>query len=173
MRIGIDLGGTKTEGVVLDEQDKVLQRIRFKTPQSEGYQAILKNIAHLVDALEAAQDVKATVGIGMPGSISPHTGLVRNSNTVCLNGRSIQADLQEVLGREVRFANDANCFALSESIDGAAQGKAVVFGVILGTGTGGGVVINQRVVHGLQGIAGEWGHNPIGVETKTRLLLRT
>ena len=166
MQIGIDLGGTKTEGVVLDTQGKILQRIRSETPQAQGYEAVLQNITNLVEALEAKQGEQCSIGIGTPGSISPQTGLMRNSNTVCLNGQPLKGDLEAALGREIRLANDANCFALSEAIDGAAKDQAVVFGIIIGTGTGGGVVVNQQVLYGAQGIAGEWGHNPLGDEKR-------
>ena len=166
MHIGIDLGGTKTEGVVLDAHGKALQRLRYPTPQAAGYMAILQNIADLVHELEKRQGEQCSIGIGTPGSISPHTGLMRNSNTVCLNGRPFSEDLAALLKRGIRIANDANCFTLSEAIDGAARNKQVVFGVIIGTGTGGGIVVNQQVLQGAQGIAGEWGHNPLGEEKR-------
>ena len=138
MRIGIDLGGTKTEGVVLNKRSDTVLRLRRTTPQADGYDAVLNNIAELVTELEAAVETRCTVGIGTPGSLSQDTALMRNSNTVCLNGQPVRADLNNLLVREIRMANDANCFTLSEAIDGAAAGADVVFGVILGTGTGGG-----------------------------------
>ncbi len=160
MRIGIDLGGTKIEGIVLDAQGQELIRQRVLTPRGD-YVAILQAINTLVQSLEQQMSVTATIGIGTPGSLSPETGVMRNANTVELNGQPLLNDLQNTLGREVRIANDANCFALSESIDGAAAGASIVFGVIVGTGTGAGVVINQQVLQGCNSIAGEWGHNPL------------
>jgi fructokinase len=159
LRVGIDLGGTKTEGVVLDAHGNILQRERRPTPQANGYRAILANIHALVLELEQHVNTPCRVGLGTPGAISTKTGLLKNSNTVCLNGQPLQQDLEELLAREIRIANDANCFALSEALDGAARGEAVVFGVILGTGVGGGIVVNGRLLEGAQHIAGEWGHN--------------
>ncbi len=159
LRIGIDLGGTKTEGIVLDDEGQVLLRQRRPTPQSEGYPAILDTICSLVLELERETGQPCRVGIGTPGSLSAATGLLKNSNTVCLNGKPIDRDLAARLGRPVRIANDANCFALSEALDGAGSGSRVVFGVILGTGVGGGIVIERRLHQGAQHIAGEWGHN--------------
>jgi fructokinase len=161
LRIGIDLGGTKTEGIVMDAAGHILHRLRRPTPQAAGYAAILDNIRALVLALEQAAGHPCTVGIGTPGALSTRTGRLKNSNTVCLNGQPLHADLTQLLGRPVRLANDANCFALSEALDGAAAGLPVVFGVILGTGVGGGIVINGRLIEGRQNIAGEWGHNPL------------
>lgn len=160
LRCGIDLGGTKIEGVVLDQQDVVLARHRVATP-SDGYQATLDAIAGLVAGLERAAGGRATLGIGTPGALSRANGLLKNSNSVCLNGRPLDKDLSALLGRPLRIANDADCFALSEAVDGAAAGAAVVFGVILGTGVGGGVVVHGRLLQGTNGIAGEWGHNPL------------
>ncbi len=162
MRIGIDLGGTKTEGVVLDDQGEIIHRLRKATPQARGYDAVLQNIAALVLELETRAGTPCMVGIGTPGSLSPVTALMRNSNTVCLNGKPVLADLNCLLNREIRIANDANCFALSEATDGAARGVRLVFGVILGTGTGGGIVADGKLIHGAQNNAGEWGHNPLG-----------
>lgn len=167
MRIGIDLGGTKTEGVVLNKRSDIVLRLRRTTPQADGYDAVLNNIAELVTELEAAVETRCTVGIGTPGSLSQDTALMRNSNTVCLNGQPVRADLNNLLAREIRMANDANCFTLSEAIDGAAAGADVVFGVILGTGTGGGIVVNSNLINGAQHIAGEWGHNPLGSEGRS------
>lgn len=160
MRIGIDLGGTKTEVAVLGDDGGIHLRRRVATPTS-GYRAMLDTIADLVAWAEAEAGEDGTVGVGIPGSISARTGLVRNSNTVCLNGQPLAVDLGARLGRPVRVANDANCFALSEARDGAAAGAGSVFGVILGTGCGGGLVIDDHLVDGAQGIAGEWGHNPL------------
>jgi fructokinase len=162
MRIGIDLGGTKTEGIVLDDQGEIIHRLRKATPQARGYDAVLKNIAALVLELETRAGTPCHVGIGTPGSLSPETTLMRNSNTVCLNGKPVLADLNRLLNREIRIANDANCFALSEATDGAARGARLVFGVILGTGTGGGIVTDGKLINGAQNNAGEWGHNPLG-----------
>ena len=159
LRIGIDLGGTKTEGIVMNEAGKMLYRERRPTPQDQGYRAILKTIHALVLDLEKKAGQSCRVGIGTPGAISTRTGCLKNSNTVCLNGKPVKDDLEKILSRPIRFANDANCFALSEALDGAEQGAGVVFGVIMGTGVGGGIVINGRLIEGLQHIAGEWGHN--------------
>jgi len=158
-RIGIDLGGTKIEGVVMSPGREILRRERVATPRA--YPDIVRTVAELVAALwQTAPD--ASVGIGAPGA-SNATGLLYNSNTVCLNGRPLRADIEAALGRPVRMVNDANCLALSEATDGAAAGAEVVFGVILGTGVGGGVVVRGQVLSGPHGIAGEWGHNPLDV----------
>lgn len=159
LRIGIDLGGTKTEGIVMDDAGTIITRERRPTPQADGYPVILENIRALVNELERRAGAACRVGIGTPGSISSRTGLLKNSNTVCLNGKPLKQDLERLLGRELRIANDANCFALSEALDGAGQGHGVVFGVILGTGVGGGIVVNGQLLAGAQHIAGEWGHN--------------
>jgi fructokinase len=160
VRWGIDLGGTKTEIVGLDLGGEVRFRRRIPTP-AHDYDAIVAAVAGLVDAAEAQVGVRGTVGVGTPGSISPSTGVMRNANTVVLNGRPLRDDLERALGREIRVANDANCFALSEAVDGAGAGHDVVFGVILGTGCGGGIAIHRQVLHGANGIAGEWGHSPL------------
>lgn len=159
-RIGIDLGGTKIEGIVLDGDGGVRLRRRVPTPQGD-YEATLAAVADLVDALEQAAGRRCAVGIGMPGAQSRATGLVKNSNSVCLNGRPLHADLERRLRRTLRFANDADCLALSEALDGAAAGAGNVFGAIVGTGTGGGIVVGGRPLSGPNGIAGEWGHNPL------------
>lgn len=159
MRIGIDLGGTKIEGIALRGSDEVA-RLRLETPRGD-YRATLDAIAHAVDTLERRAGARGSVGIGIPGTISPATGLVKNANAVWLIGAPLQADLEQRLGRDVRIANDANCFAVSEATDGAAAGSEVVFGVIVGTGTGAGIVVRGEVVTGPNGIAGEWGHNPL------------
>lgn len=159
MRIGIDLGGTKIEGVVLDHDGNELLRKRVETRQSEGYQAILYTLVQLVGHLEAEVGKPCSVGIGTPGAISAVTGRMKNSNTHCLNGQPLLEDLQTALDRPLRIANDANCFALSEALDGAGKGYGVVFGVIMGTGVGGGIVFNGQLHSGHQHIGGEWGHN--------------
>lgn len=166
MRIGIDLGGTKTEGIVLASDGHIAHRLRRPTPQAAGYDAILSNIRALAGDLESLAGKPCTIGICTPGSLSPASGLLRNSNTVCMNGKPVLQDLQTLIGREIRIANDANCFALSEAIDGAGAGAAVVFGVIIGTGTGGGIVIDSKLLDGAQNIAGEWGHIPLGNEQR-------
>ena len=160
MRIGIDVGGTKIEAIALDETGRERQRIRVATPRDD-YAATTSAIAALVAALERETGGSASVGIGIPGTVSPVSGLIKNANSTWLNGRPLQQDLEAALGRPVRLANDANCFALSEATDGAASHAAVVFGVILGTGCGGGLVVNGRVLVGPHAIAGEWGHNPL------------
>ena len=160
LRIGIDLGGTKIEGVALDANGGVAARVRVPTPQGD-YEGTVRAIADVVAQLESQTGGRASVGVGMPGIISPATGLVKNANSVCLNGHALDFDLGKALGREVRIENDANCFALSEASDGAAAGKPCVFGVILGTGTGGGVILNGHIQRGRNAIGGEWGHNPL------------
>ena len=158
-RIGVDLGGTKIEIAVLDRDGEMPIRRRIATPQ--GYDATLAGIASLVRETEAQIGTSASVGIGIPGVISPATGLVKNANSIALNGHTFDRDISTMLGREVRVANDANCFALSEAVDGAGKGVPVVFGVIIGTGCGGGVVIDGKVLTGRNRIAGEWGHTPL------------
>lgn len=160
MRIGIDLGGSKIEGVVLNDAGELLHRQRIATPAGD-YIGTLQAIVELVNKLEHCLGQSASIGIGTPGSISPLTNLLRNSNSVCMNGQPVKQDLEKLLAREIRISNDANCFALSEAVDGAAQGAQLVFGVIIGTGTGAGVVINGKVLTGGNAIAGEWGHNPL------------
>ena len=160
MRIGIDLGGTKIEIIALDAAGATRARRRIATPAGD-YDGILAAIAALVRGVETELATTATVGVGMPGAISLGTGLVKNANSTVLIGRRFPADLERVLARDIRFENDANCFALSEAIDGAGADAAMVFGVILGTGAGGGIVVDRRVVRGRNSIAGEWGHNPL------------
>jgi fructokinase len=160
MRLGIDLGGTKIAAVVIDDHGAPAWEQRIPTPRDD-YDATLNAIAGLVAAGEQACGRPCTVGIGMPGAISPVTGLVKNANSTWLNGRALGRDLERGLGRAVRLANDANCLAVSEAADGAAAGATVVFGVILGTGVGGGIVVRGEVVSGANAIAGEWGHNPL------------
>jgi fructokinase len=170
LRIGIDLGGTKIEGLALGDDGGEFARLRVPAPRG-NYDETIRAIVDLVSALErsafarrATADKSAdrvSVGVGIPGAISPATGLIKNANSTWLIGRPLERDLARAVGRPVRLANDANCFALSEATDGAAAGAAVVFGVIIGTGTGGGLVVNGRVVAGANAIAGEWGHNPL------------
>jgi len=160
MRIGIDLGGTKIEGIALDDSGKEITRQRIDTPQG-NYQATIAAIANLVQLLEANTQQTATVGVGIPGAISPATQLVKNANSTWLIGKPLHADLQQALARQVRIANDANCFVVSEATDGAARGAEIVFGVIVGTGTGGGVYVRDKEITGINAIAGEWGHNPL------------
>ena len=160
MRIGIDLGGTKIEGLALGDDGRELGRTRVATPRRD-YDGTLAAIAGLVHTLEQQFGGPASVGVGIPGALSPATGLVKNANSTWLIGRALDHDLARVLGRPVRLANDANCFALSEATDGAAAGARVVFGVILGTGVGGGIVVDGRLLEGAHRIAGEWGHNPL------------
>lgn len=160
MRFGLDLGGTKMEAVLLDDAGEIAWRDRRSTP-ADDYKAIIDTIAELVSEAGGHSTDEITVGIGMPGSLSPKTGLVRNSNTQSLNGRDIQQDLESRLAQPVRIANDANCFALSEAIDGAGAGVQSVFGVIVGTGCGGGLVFDGKLQNGVNGIGGEWGHNPL------------
>jgi fructokinase len=160
LRIGVDLGGTKIEAIALDPQGRELLRRRVPTPRDD-YEATLAAIEGLVRSMEGELGTTGSVGVGMPGALSPATGLVKNANSVWLNGRPLDRDLSQRLRRPVRFANDANCFALSEATDGAAAGATCVFGVIVGTGTGGGVVVRGRVLTGPNAVAGEWGHNPL------------
>jgi len=159
LRIGVDLGGTKIEAIALQDGREVLRR-RVATPRDD-YPATLRAIQQLVTGIERELDASASVGIGMPGALSAKTGFVKNANSTWLNGRPLDADLSALLLRPLRFANDANCFALSEATDGAAAGAACVFGVILGTGVGGGVVAHGRVLTGANAVAGEWGHNAL------------
>lgn len=160
MRIGIDLGGSKIEGIALANDGRELARRRVATPQGD-YAGTLQAVAELVAALESETGARGSVGIGTPGAVSPATGLMKNSNSVCLIGKPIHQDFEALLLRPVRIANDADCFALSEAVDGAAAGARSVFGVIIGTGTGGGIVVHGRLLGGPNAIAGEWGHNPL------------
>lgn len=160
MRIGVDLGGTKIEGIALDADGVELLRHRVVTPQGD-YQATLDAVHQLINRIESETGQRGSIGIGTPGAISPASGLMKNSNSVCMNGKPVHQDLTALLQREIRIANDANCFALSEATDGAAQGESVVFGVIIGTGTGAGIVVKGKVLSGPNAIAGEWGHNPL------------
>jgi fructokinase len=160
MRIGVDLGGTKIAGVALAPDGRALAEHRIAAPRHD-YAATIEAVGDMVAHLEAAAGAKGSVGIGMPGSLSPRTGLVQNANSTWLNGRPFQRDLEAHLARPLRLANDANCFALSEAVDGAGAGARSVFGVILGTGCGGGLVFEGRLIDGPRGIGGEWGHNPL------------
>lgn len=160
MRIGIDLGGTKIEGIALDDNGVELMRQRIDTPQSD-YPATIEAITTLVQLLEADTQQTGTVGMGIPGAISPATNLVKNANSTWLIGKPLHSDLEQVLSRPVRIANDANCFVVSEATDGAAKHADVVFGVIIGTGTGGGIYVRGKEITGINAIAGEWGHNPL------------
>lgn len=160
MRLGVDFGGTKIEAALLDSKGEIISRQRVPNPGD--YRAAVTAVADLTARIEQSAGASAaTIGVAMPGSLSPLSGLVRNANSVWLNGKPFLEDLQVVLARPVRIENDANCFALSEAIDGAAAGCRVVFGVILGTGCGGGVVVDRKVVEGASGIGGEWGHTPL------------
>lgn len=160
MRIGIDLGGSKIEGVALEDDGRETARLRIETPVGD-YRKTVDAVAALVQRIERETAHRGTVGIGIPGAISPLSGLVKNANSTCLIGRPLGRDLEAALGRPVRLANDANCFTVSEAADGAARGAHVAFGVILGTGVGGGVVIGGQPLEGLNAIGGEWGHNPL------------
>ena len=159
LRIGVDLGGTKIAGILLSHAGTEAEA-RLPTPR-EDYAATIEAIVTLVDRLRPAAAEAPSVGVGVPGSISPETGVMQNANSTWLNGRPLREDLSAALGQSVRIANDANCFALSEAIDGAGARAKSVFGVILGTGVGGGLVIEGRILNGPRGIAGEWGHNPL------------
>ncbi|UCV23002.1 ROK family protein [Ferribacterium limneticum] len=160
MRLGVDLGGTKTEIIALADDGRELLRQRIPTPQGD-YLATLMSIAGLVESVENSLGQRGTVGIGIPGAESLATGLIKNANSTCLIGKPLKRDLQALLQREIRLANDANCFALSEAVDGSGQDAEIVFGIILGTGVGGGIVIRRQVLTGANAIAGEWGHNPL------------
>ena len=160
MRIGIDLGGSKIEVAALDREGAIRLRRRVPTPAGD-YAATIAALKQLVESSEAELGIRASIGIAIPGAISPATGLVKNANSTCLIGRPFDRDVAAALGRPVRSANDANCFALSEARDGAAQGARLVFGVILGTGVGGSIVVDGKVLTGANAIAGEWGHSPL------------
>lgn len=160
MRLGVDFGGTKIEAALLDSAGEI--RARQRVPNPGDYAAAVRAVADLTARIEQVAGARAgTIGVAMPGSLSPLTGLVRNANSVWLNGKPFYQDLKAALDRPLRVENDANCFALSEAVDGAAAGARVVFGVILGTGCGGGVVVDRKVIEGASGIGGEWGHTPL------------
>jgi len=162
---GIDLGGTKIEGAIVDPSrpDRAAIRVRVPTGGSRGYAHVIRQIVRLVGMLEQESGIRrpARIGFGTPGVVDPRSGVLKNSNSTCLNGRRIREDLAAELGVEVRMANDANCFALAEALFGVARGRKVVVGLIMGTGCGGGIVVDGQVLNGLHGIAGEWGHNPM------------
>ncbi len=160
MRIGIDLGGTKIEGIALDDTGEELTRKRVDAPQG-NYQNTLNAIVNLISDIESSTKNKGSIGIGIPGTISPQTGLVKNANSTWLIGQPLQIDLETLLKRTIRIENDANCFIVSEATDGAAKDAEIAFGVIIGTGTGGGIYIRGQSIIGANAIAGEWGHNPL------------
>ncbi|RLL52194.1 ROK family protein [Mariprofundus sp. EBB-1] len=166
MRIGIDLGGSKIELIALDHHDREHMRIRRPTPAGD-YKATIALIVAMVSEATSSLQAECSIGIGTPGAVSLSTGRMKNCNSTCLNSQPLQQDLERALQRKIRLSNDANCFALSETIHGAAQGARVVFGVILGTGVGGGLVINGQIIDGANHIAGEWGHNPLPLSTAT------
>ena len=161
MRIGIDMGGTKIEGIALADSGEEMLRIRIKSPRHD-YEATVEAITGIVRRIESETDQKGTVGIGIPGAISPQTGLVKNANSTWIIGRQFNVDLENAMARKIRLANDANCLAVSEAVDGAGAGAKVVFAIIIGTGCGGGIAIDQKVHGGLHSIAGEWGHISLG-----------
>jgi|TARA_B100001750_G_scaffold241613_1_gene253412 fructokinase len=160
-KIGIDLGGTKTEGILLDEKFQVIERKRITTNQDKGYASILELIKNLVSTLRQNTDEQTSIGVCTPGALSKSSGRIKNSNTQCLIGKDLKSDLQHILNQEISIENDANCFALAESQLGAAQNYGMIFGVIMGTGVGGGLVINDKIHTGRTNIAGEWGHHCI------------
>ena len=170
IRIGIDLGGTKIELIALDDAGGERYRKRVPTPKGD-YAATIQAVSDLVLEFESVSKESSTVGIGIPGALSRVTGLVKNANSTCLIGQDLKGDLEKALGREIRIANDANCFALSEAVDGAGQDAKVVFGVILGTGVGAGIVVRGEVLTGPNAIAGEWGHNPLPLPRREDLPL--
>lgn len=167
---GIDLGGTKIEGAILDagQPQSALYRLRRETGAAIGYDHVISQIAGVIRDLECAsgQICPPVIGVGTPGALEPDTGTLKNSNTTCLNGRPLREDIEAAMGRRVRTANDANCFALAEATMGAGAGAEVVMGLILGTGVGGGIVVRGKILNGRHGIAGEWGHNPIAGESR-------
>ena len=163
-KIGIDLGGTKIEGILLDEKLNVIERTRIPTQQEKGYKSIIDSIASLVDSLKTKSNDSFTIGVSAPGAISKKTGLIKNSNTQCLIGKPLKDDLQVTLNQKISMDNDANCFTIAEATLGAAKEHNVVFGVIMGTGVGGGIVINGNVHRGRTYIAGEWGHHTLRID---------
>ncbi len=172
LRLGVDLGGTKIEIIALDDAGRAVLRRRIATPQGD-YGETVRAVASLVTTVETELGERGSLGIGIPGAESPGGGLIRNANSTCLIGRPLRADLEALLQRELRLANDANCFALSEATDGAGRGAEVVFGVILGTGVGGGIVVRGHLLAGANAIAGEWGHNPLPLPAAADLPLPT
>jgi len=171
LRIGVDLGGTKIEAAALDESGAIAVRRRVATPAG-NYDETVRAVRELVRGIEAGLGATAKVGVGTPGARSLADGRIKNANSTCLNGMALKEDLERALDREIRMANDANCFALSEAVDGAGAGARVVFGVILGTGVGGGIVVDRRVLTGVNAIAGEWGHNPLPLPEGSDMPLR-
>ncbi len=171
IRCGIDLGGTKIAIACLDEYQQTVYERRIDTPQGD-YAATVAAIVSLVNTAERQLGVTLPVGVGTPGAISQHTGHIKNANSTCLNGKPLKQDLEQHLSRPIKMANDANCFALSEATDGAAAGSDVVFGVIVGTGTGAGIVVNGKILSGVNRIAGEWGHNPLPWHNSGELLTK-
>ena len=159
MKIGIDLGGTKTEGILIDSNGKELKRERIKT--EKNYDGTINGILSIINNFEKSFGNVESIGIGMPGAISSDTALIKNANSIWLNGKPLKKDLEKVLSRKINLENDANCFALSEAIDGAGKHYKIVYGIILGSGAGGGLVIDKKIVSGLNGVAGEWGHNQL------------
>jgi len=160
-RIGIDLGGTKIEGILLNENGDIIERKRVPTKREDGYEYIVKRIATLIKDLKEISDSETSIGICTPGAISPQTGRIKNSNTVCLIGQPLKEDIESQIGQSIKMENDANCFAIAEALEGAAKGYESVFGVIIGTGIGGGIVIDGKVHQGRMAIAGEWGHHTL------------
>jgi fructokinase len=162
-KIGIDLGGTKIEGILLDNNLKEIQKKRIPTQQENGYNSIVDSIISLIEDLKSNSNDDVTIGVSAPGAISQKTGLIKNSNTQCLIGKPLREDLEHTLNQEIRIDNDANCFAIAEAVMGSAKNYNVVFGVILGTGVGGGIVINGKIHRGRTNIAGEWGHHTLRI----------
>lgn len=160
-KIGIDLGGTKIEGILLDTSGSVLERKRILTKREDGYQSIVKRIVSLIKELQNISQSRTTIGLCTPGAISPQTGRIKNSNTVCLIGQPLKEDIEQQINHQIKMDNDANCFAMAETVLGIAKGYNVVFGVIIGTGVGGGIVIKGKVHKGRMAIAGEWGHHTL------------
>ena len=171
MKIGIDLGGTKTEGILIDDKGKELTRKRIKT--EKNYEGTIDGIKSIVDDFEKNFEKVDSVGVGMPGAVSFETSLVKNANSIWLNGRPLKKNLEEKLSRKINLQNDANCFALSEAVDGAGKEKNVIFGVIIGTGTGGGIIVNKKIIQGINHIAGEWGHIALPNRTKDEIKFNT
>lgn len=163
-KIGIDLGGTKIEGILLDENLNIIERTRIPTLQENGYRSIISSISSLIDKLKIKSKIPATIGISAPGAISKKTGLIKNSNTQCLIGKPLREDLEQSLNQKISIDNDANCFTMAEATLGAARDYNVVFGVIMGTGVGGGIVINRNLHRGRTYIAGEWGHHTLRID---------
>ena len=163
-KIGIDLGGTKIEGILLDDNLNIIERTRIPTLQENGYQSIISSISSLIDKLKTKSKIPATIGISAPGAISKKTGLIKNSNTQCLIGKPLREDLERALNQKISIDNDANCFTMAEATLGAARDYNVVFGVIMGTGVGGGIVINKNLHKGRTYIAGEWGHHTLRID---------